>query len=204
MIDPRNNLDDERSDATIALRSLLKIEWFSEEKFLKAEVMFDMMHSIIKASGNNSSFILDRTRFLIDWRPSLLKDCSLKAHRRTLVALVSHHTPNLWKNFDKDVLLELYGLVVELGLQYYPKELGFVFHGSVYQNACATWGDERVANIVSDKILKMLRLQSKEPLSLMEMVLEAATNEEISLDALYTLLHIDPIAITKRAITTSK
>ena len=204
LMDARNNLEDERSDAMIALRYLLDTPWFSEEKFLKAEVMFDTMHSVIKASGNNASFILDRTRFLIHWRPSLLKDCSLKSHRRTLVALVSHHTPNLWKNFDKDVLLELYGLVVELGLYYYPKELGFVFHGNVYQNACSNWGDERVATIVSDKILKILRLQSKEPLSLMEMVSEAATNEEISLDALYTLLHIDPIAITKRAITTSK
>ncbi len=203
LIDPRNNLEMKSSDAMVALRFLLELDCFSEENFLKAEVMFDMMHSTIKTGGSNVSFILDRTQFLIHWRPSLLKDCSLKSHRRTLVALVSHHTPNLWKNFDKDVLLELFGFVVELGLYYFPKDLGFVFHGSVYQDACSTWGEKRVGRIVSDKILKTLRVPSKQPLSLMEMVLEAATNEEISLDALYTLLHVDPIAITKRSITTS-
>jgi len=86
----------------------------------------------------------------------------------------------------------------------YPNELGFLYHThkNVFELHCATFGTETVFEIVCDKISRVLEKSdgSAKITTLRDLVIAAATNEEISLDGLYTLLRYDPNTLVMLSI----
>ena len=186
-----NDLEDETSDAFVALDCLLD----NLKEPMNGENLKDMTLRVLRAGKKNVSFM----RLLIRKRPSLLKRCR---NGYTLIHFVVLTIPGLWRIVDRDVIhrdfiWELYIVVAELGLQYYPEDLGFIFHGINYASSCTLWEQDRVERMVSDKIRKVLH-HSGTGSCYSTMVYKAAINEDISLDGVYTLLRIDPAA----AITT--
>ena len=80
----------------------------------------------------------------------------------------------------------------------YPMKLGYVFHRNVFRLACAQLGVETVGQLIHETIAKALEAEAQtscdnQPtITLESLVVEAATDWEISLDGLYALVRSDP------------
>jgi hypothetical protein len=64
--------------------------------------------------------------------------------------------------------------------------------------ACTMFGAKCITEMVRGKIMESLEPNSNK--LLVGMILSAATNDEMSLDSLYILMHLDPIALVQDAI----
>ena len=99
-------------------------------------------------------------------------------------------------------------IAFELGMAYHPLELGYIFYQTKddsfpqrFWDACKAFGTKRVSEMVRNKIMKRLEPNSNK---LRETRLAAATNSDISLDGLYTLIRLDPIALVSESITSQE
>ena len=185
-----NDLDDENSDAFIGLECLLN----DLNEPISRKHLEEIICCILRVGEKDVSLMQSRIRFMIRWRPSLLKSC-----RYSLVHLIVYSIKYSRFSFDREVVWELYRLVAELSLHYYPKDLGFIFHGEVFKAACDKWGEDRVRALVSDVIIKTLDwMEPSQQVTFVEIAFDVAINKYIHLDGLYTLLCINPVAIIPR------
>lgn len=147
-----------------------------------------------------------RLRFLIDWDPSILRECGQNK------PLLEHFVRRLCTTDDGRVPREArrrFGAILEFGMLHHPTELGFLFHGATFQLACEKFGADTVARTVNDKLFSAVErdcnsrheitvdknsISDSDRISLLTLVFAAATNAEISLDGVYTLFHRDPMA----------
>ena len=86
--------------------------------------------------------------------------------------------------------------ILENGMFEFTREIGFVFHKSHFQIICTLLGSERAQAAVHESIMStfdMLHVLGEDK-TLQGLVIAAATNNEISLDGLYTMIRMDPIA----------
>ena len=140
-----NDLRDKTSDAFMALDCLLD----NLKEPINGENLKHMIRCILRAHQKHGSCIESRMQLLIRKRPSLLRRF---CDDYSLIHFVVHSIPYSWTSIDRDVLWKLYNVVAKLGLHYYPKDLGFIFHGRNYSSSCALWGDDRVRTMVSGRI----------------------------------------------------
>jgi hypothetical protein len=137
------------------------------------------------------AFVEARTRMLIDCNPIVLKKGGYLLNLFCVFPDVKKwnyvHTN---KSFD----IKLFELIFERGMAHYPTDMGFLFHKNTFQNACEMFGTKTVAKIVNDKILAT---RGKNSISeLQNWLSTSATNNDVSLDGVYTLLRNDPSTVS--------
>lgn len=142
-------------------------------------------------------FFETNLRFLIDWNPNILVKCG-----RPINLL---HTYAYFQHCEKDV--RIFEVIIELGMSHYPWELGFVFHKiTTMENSshrtffeiASIHGPEWIKDTVRDKILRTVG--ETNTTKLQDLVISAATNDEISLDGLYTLIRYDPMTLSSQCL----
>ena len=163
-----------------------------EKGLMKKEDIFD--YSLVplllyRAINTETLRIETRLRFLIDWNPSILKDCG------RLSSLLYHYLSIL--RFDgRDVLapenLRRFQFIFRLGMVHYPNELGFLFDEKMFRWAFKEFGTGTVEQMIDDEITSKQEYMNKK--TLQELVVAAASSETISLDGVYILVRRDPIA----------
>ena len=199
-------------DADSALReeSLAVLGRLRDDGHVKNEDMGDLSHNKFLSSALRSEsldFNTERLRLLIQWNPTLLKPETL-FYSNVCVSPLIKSFDNLYTGFSLDrreVLLGLYGFIWDLGMLHYPKDaLGFAFHGWNFEMACDRFGDEKAREAMNDRIKGVLVPTKKEKESennknaLQDLVLNAAMDDGIRLDGLYTLIRFDPGAALSR------
>lgn len=199
-----NTYSEESSAESLSLLARLR-----ETGLVKRQSIDDMYllwHMLDRLQGLDVSFIAERMRLLIDGRPSVLKyarkfrsGTKISRYDENLLLLyfIEYANPtgihsNRYRLPDDchKKLVAIFGLIVEHGMHYFPNELGFVFHKSnngVFIKECKIKG---LAEMVRGTFLKALGEYRH---SLSGLVVAVATNREISLDGLYTLVRYDPI-----------
>ncbi len=131
-------------------------------------------------------FIEKRLRLLVGWNPSVLEQ-----GRRPLLHTI--YGESMSHNDDKSIVFCMFETLTDLGMTHYPKELGFIFHRwgdlSPLENFASSLGPERVTKIVNEKL--SIKIGSN-PMALSSMIIEAAANDKIHLDAAYWLISLNP------------
>eukprot|EP00533_Pseudo-nitzschia_delicatissima_P014932 CAMPEP_0197268336 /NCGR_PEP_ID=MMETSP1432-20130617/4113_1 /TAXON_ID=44447 /ORGANISM="Pseudo-nitzschia delicatissima, Strain UNC1205" /LENGTH=363 /DNA_ID=CAMNT_0042733377 /DNA_START=636 /DNA_END=1727 /DNA_ORIENTATION=+ len=161
-----------------------------EKGLVEKQEECDVMSSLLSAKneGNPLDFIETRLRLLVEWNPTILMNCD-------------NHTYLLhfYRFTDRNKDQRIHQAIIELGMTHYPEHLGFVFHKMINQDfnyfavSCSSGQTEWMKRIVCDVILRSVQRNT-----LHDYILAAATNDEISLDGLYTVIRYDPIALISR------
>jgi len=172
-----------------------------EKGLMKKEDIFN--HNLVnllllkKAVYDDKLFIEKRFRFLIDWDPYILMECVSSSY------LLYHFVRLLGATNNGQILpgnLQKFRLILELGLLYFPLELGFVFHKnkfyrSTFSLACEKFGAEPITELIDDEISNYLKQNKNRQ---QDMLCSAASKNEISLDGFYILFRRDPIGIMSK------
>lgn len=144
---------------------------------------------LYRAIYSDKLVIEKRVRFIVGWDPYILMECAHPTH------LLHHLVKHLASNNDGQIppgTLRRFQLIFELGLLYFPSEVGFLFHRNTFQLACKKFGGKHVTDVIDCELSNSLRRKKD---GLADMVFSAAANNEISLDGLYILFRRDPIEI---------
>lgn len=145
-----------------------------------------------------------RLSFLIECDPSLLIACGrnrnlLNAYLDKLHSFVVLGYPSPSRKVrPRD--FQRFHLLLQLEMTHYHESLGFIFHDNSLDLACKIFGSQKVMQIIDDELRRILVDNSTDNEDndnsvLRSLVTTACTNEEISIDGLYTLLRHDPIAV---------
>ncbi len=200
-----NDLDKESLGVLIRLREM----GFTTEKSEHQLVWW----LFTAAKHREIAFIEARLRLLVDWNPAILMDV---CQRTNLLRNFLYRFQE--RNGDEPYALRLFEVIVELGMSYYPLELGFAFHKTNFSStsgaiiffpdpngatnnftlACQVFGTETVARIVNKTISNTFggnQITDNVTITLKTLLFSASTNEKISLEGVYTLVCRDPIAI---------
>ncbi len=92
--------------------------------------------------------------------------------------------PNAFQHFEE---------IFQAHLDCSGQTLGGLFYNNSFQQFCALFGSDRVLEVVKSKVLAAVQ---NNKITLQELVLEIATfagGNEVSPDALYLLIHLDPV-----------
>jgi len=194
----RDDPDQEHLDETIAsILTRLK-----EKRFIHSSDIYN--HELVFMLLNRSRRYKKlrtkrRLRFLINLDPSILEECGRGFGLLRLHLLMVRFPRTLCDALQK------YEMMIELGMAHYPKELGFLFHPLSYRLACDIFGGETIAEIAETALAKYQSQNnnnssgssssSETKHTLQTLLFAAATNDEISLEGLYTLVRRDPIAL---------
>eukprot|EP00533_Pseudo-nitzschia_delicatissima_P007155 CAMPEP_0116101778 /NCGR_PEP_ID=MMETSP0327-20121206/12988_1 /TAXON_ID=44447 /ORGANISM="Pseudo-nitzschia delicatissima, Strain B596" /LENGTH=374 /DNA_ID=CAMNT_0003593755 /DNA_START=249 /DNA_END=1373 /DNA_ORIENTATION=+ len=150
----------------------------------------DLVSSLLSAEndGKPLDFIETRLRILVQWNPAILMNCDNCTYLL-----------HFYRFTDRNKDQRIHQAIIELGTTHYPEHLGFVFHKMINQDltyfavSCSFRQTEWMKRMVCDVILRSVQRNT-----LRDYILAAATNDEISLDGLYTLIRYDPIALIGR------
>jgi len=167
-----------------------------EKGLVEKEDTCDLMMSLLSEQYGNEAFdfIEERLLLLVEWNPTIFMDCGKYTYLL--------HSYQFQIAYSKQIG-EIHRLIIKLGMTNCPKTLlGFVFHkekdrkaaqtlqNRTYFEASCKGHTEWIKQIVHDEVL-----QSIEKNELRDFIFAAATNDDISLDGLYTLIRYDPIAL---------
>ncbi len=172
-----------------------------EKGFIEKEDTCDLMISLLSNDFLDELLFPDETvdfkekrfRLLVEWNPTIFMDCGNYTY--------------LLHSYELQVAQceqvgEIHKMIIKLGMTQYPKTLGFVFHKMKHRNVIPTWWNrtyfevsctlccEWMKRIVHDEILQSIGKNE-----MLEFIFTAATNDEMSLDGLYTLMRYDPMAL---------
>ena len=144
-------------------------------------------------SSRDIGFIERRIRLLIEWKPTLIKYGYYSIY---LVGVFGKFDPQRLRGSKLDV--RFYEFALELATLHYPQELlGFGFHHLNFESTCDTFGNKEVKRSMKNKIAGAIAQSdnNENNETLMEFILQAATDREISLDGVYTLVRFDPTVV---------
>jgi hypothetical protein len=108
--------------------------------------------------------------------------------------------------------------VFEVGLKYFPVQIGFVFHKNEightpFQLACDQYGESTVEKIiyngldtifVQDEVEQKQNKNNSNNNRLLKALINGVIHETIDLDCVYILLRIEPVVLLLRSTTTQK
>jgi len=158
------------------------------------------------------AFVERRLRIIAEWDHSLLRDFRPMSEADLLASEVHVPKPLLvfferWEfqcpfesfkpsGFD----LQLYRVLVELGMSNYPKELGFAFHTKAKHSRDFDEETHRqIKHITCEELSKTLvRIKnncSSSEITPRSLLVAVAGNDNICLDGIYTLFRSDPMAM---------
>jgi len=128
-----------------------------------------------------------RFRFFLDWDPTVLK-------KGGLFEICCKRCEGCKDRVSEDEYLGRFQMIFEIGMSHYPEEIGFLFHRAMsstppFQMACKLFGKEVITKMFDKMILKSTMGRCD---AIRTLVFAAAA---ISLDGLYLLIRLDPIAL---------
>lgn len=186
-------------------RSLAVLVRLGERGLVTKEDIYSCGYDLIidlfvAASYREPAFIEKRLRLLIDWNPTTLTEFGGKGGYNLLDTYFRwNNYHDKWNFYEEHVEVRIFELIFELGMFYFPLEMGYVFHNTTFQLACERIGTEKVGEMIHSKLLKTLaeskqrkKKSNKKRVTLQSLVVSAAANGDISLDGLYTLVRCDP------------
>ena len=183
-----DSLDEKSLEALIQMRKYGLIQ--------DGEVYKLIIWLLVSADEVPGSFIEPRLKLLIGWNPSVLRECG-KGDPNLLHEFLDYYTSDEDPVTIRKNIQRLFRLVFGLGMTHFPLDFGFIFYKDNYydyNNACTLPGTTRVIpKIIEEELLRILR-DPNNNISISDLVLSAATNEDISLDGLYTLIRSNPNA----------
>eukprot|EP00584_Thalassiosira_punctigera_P021622 CAMPEP_0172564950 /NCGR_PEP_ID=MMETSP1067-20121228/106313_1 /TAXON_ID=265564 ORGANISM="Thalassiosira punctigera, Strain Tpunct2005C2" /NCGR_SAMPLE_ID=MMETSP1067 /ASSEMBLY_ACC=CAM_ASM_000444 /LENGTH=256 /DNA_ID=CAMNT_0013355745 /DNA_START=62 /DNA_END=832 /DNA_ORIENTATION=+ len=197
----REDLEDESwgyidDEASAAIMMRLK-----EKGLMKKEDIFnyDLTNLLLYNAIYRESYRIDkRFRFLIDWDPSILSECGRSK------PLLCHYVCRMCTTIDGSTphgAAQRFQTILKSGLSHYPNELGFLFRGTTFHLACNKFGQDEVSRIIDAELFGPLGQNSKKNNNtLRALVSAAATNDDISLDGVHTMLRRDPIGLLPRLL----
>jgi len=183
--EPSQLLDERSLEALVKLRNMGFVTPKDESDMVVWHLLWQ------ETSERSFEFLASRLRLVIDeWNPTLLKNCDQHGSSSLLsLFLVNPYGAST---------SQLFRLILELGMKHYPEEFGFVFYGSTWHFACDRYGRDVACKIVEDEVFAMI--ESNGERTLHDFVIEAASNIELSLDAVYTLIRREPSAVLPKAM----
>lgn len=176
-------------------QSLLALKRMKEMELLQSDEDIDNLIKWVLAKSKNRSidFAESRLRLLIEWKPSVLKEFRREFPDPLLHVFWGYCGNPIQKCSSLE--MRLFEVIYELGMTHFPEELGFAFPEGVYDEFCKRYGAERITGILYNKLKPASKSSGQTKKTLPSLVISAATNEEICLDAVYTLLRFDPVAV---------
>lgn len=158
---------------------------------------FDLLEMLLYWSAKKRREAKQRFRVLINCNPSILVECERGGN------LLRNYLHDFLSSTDgceskERVSLPTFRMIFQLGISHFPNELGFVFHGTNFELSCKIFGTETVTRIVNDELTNNRREEKKkdnDENTMQDLLFAAADNDEISIDGVYTLLRLDPIAM---------
>ncbi|OEU10859.1 hypothetical protein FRACYDRAFT_246732 [Fragilariopsis cylindrus CCMP1102] len=148
-------------------------------------------------STDTGIFSGTRLLYFVDWDPMTLTIPCEPEHGNMLPI---HWTVFPFRDF------QIFKIVIQAGLRYFPEKLGFVFCEGTQRNrdnrkkftktpfrfACHRHGQEKVMNEVLDCIANYCAASASPSTMESSLLMSAVTDESIHLEGLYTLLRKDP------------
>jgi len=137
-----------------------------------------------------------RIRLLVKWDPTML-EVQDGVRSYLMFQFYKYYAILRQRKKDTETDVRFYELVLELGFLQYPNELlGLGFHGCNFARACSLFGDEPTKRAMHDRIANELaRCGENRNNSMIDLIHQAATDEAVHLDGLYTLLRFDPSVV---------
>jgi len=132
-----DDLDEESSgkldETSTAIMMCLKEKGLMEKEHIYD---YDLTHLVLYNAMNRPKYRSEKTFekkfcFLINWDPSILLECGRGE------SLLYHYVCRLCTKADGRTpcgAFHRFGTIFELGVSHYPKELGFLFHRTTYQD----------------------------------------------------------------------
>lgn len=206
--------------ANLDEKCLAVLARLQEDGLVKESDVYSLLFYLLNTGETGSrsmDFFETRLRLLIHWYPTTLMQIHSSSSPfyldpfpfATASPRLPRHPVLLQELLEFEgyisppLKLRAFKVLFELGMSYYPEQLGFVFHGSTFGRACRIFGVERVSKMIDDQIVAGLN-QNTNTMGLHSLVLAAAADDEISLDGLYTLIRCNPAAsISSNSKTTS-
>ena len=199
------NLFGEEGSSELDEESLLVL---TRMGLVKTDAIYGLISWLFEQAGVlQSAFVERRLRLLIDRNPSVLINSNISGS--SLLNSFQEYDYSL--SVINSVGLMILETILELGIIHFPTQLGFAFHEFNFHSLCGNYGRERVQEIFRDKLIGTLRQHSSSNydiisnsnssssnnnnITLKALVLAAATNKNISLDGVYTLVRCDPVAL---------
>ena len=207
----RDDLDEEASgkldEDSVAIMTRLRDKGLMTKEDVHD---FDLTLSLLYHANYRTNYrYRRRLRFLLDWDPSVLRECGRGD------PLLYHFVRRLCATDDGRLppgALRRFGDILGFGMSHHPAELGFLFHGSTFRLACELFGADEVGRTVENKLLGVVEQEqdgrnnspddenstsesTSSSLSLAALFFAAATNEEISLDGAYAVFRRNPMAL---------
>jgi hypothetical protein len=189
------NVFGEESSAELDEESLFVL---TRMGLVKTEVIYGLISWLFEQAGVlESAFVERRLRLLIDCNPSVLINSNISG----CSLLNSFQEYDYSLSVIKSVGVMILETILELGIIHFPAALGFAFHEFNFHSLCGSYGRERVHEIFRHKLIGTLRQNSSSSnnnnniITLKTLVFAAATNKNISLDGVYTLVRCDPVAL---------
>jgi len=168
-------IDDDREFKELSQQFLLEtINSSRSTAFIKKglQAMFTVYPTLLKAEGNHCSLLL---QIFEDYNYCNL-DCE--------------------KEYDEDsddkVGLELYDMMLDLGMLVYKNEVLLAFAGQNFILAREVFGEGPVEELIHDKIKGVSEQSNNKSEKLLHMISEAAADKSINVDGVYSLIRYDP------------
>eukprot|EP00531_Pseudo-nitzschia_arenysensis_P007718 CAMPEP_0116140522 /NCGR_PEP_ID=MMETSP0329-20121206/13895_1 /TAXON_ID=697910 /ORGANISM="Pseudo-nitzschia arenysensis, Strain B593" /LENGTH=460 /DNA_ID=CAMNT_0003635647 /DNA_START=220 /DNA_END=1602 /DNA_ORIENTATION=- len=165
--------------------------------------------SKVDEKGREIAFIETRIRLLIGWKPCVLKELRKGIRPEPLLHIFWRYC-GLPCDKPKSLEMRLFRVIFELGLKHYPKDLGFVYCHHAFDQFARRWGIQPITQILYNQLLLMasnqsfvgqIKSKSKNKSNnssnnkrLQSLLVAAATNDNICLDGIYTLLRFNPVS----------
>ena len=197
--EPAHNEEFYRKIDTVSLDVLVRLK---QKGFLKRQDMWDCVKIILNEKVSRTE---KRLLFFIHWDPFILKTHRNQdvedIYRALCTSLLEVCVWNFYLYGNLEGMLERFKTLIELGLRYYPDQIGFLFHRDdlfepgpkpAFPTACDMFGQEQVVSVVNECISKYTRGKRH---TFHKFVFLAATKKEILLDGLYLLIRRDPGAL---------
>ena len=183
----------------VSLSVLVRLK---EKGFLKKQDIWDCVDLLVNEAPSRTR---KRLRFFLDWDPTIVQAKS-DERAATFYSVYCNSLLEycIWQchiHGAVDGMLERFQTLLELGLLYYPEEIGFLFHRDnllemrpkpAFPTACRILGRDKVVRVVNESISKYIRGRRD---TFHKLVFVAATKDEILLDGLYLLVRRDPAAL---------
>lgn len=178
------------------------VRLIEEKRIPKINAFFQMDELLKTIEQRDIAFIETRIRFLIQWVKFVLTGQKARVSCRSRHPNGRKGSERLLRYFlsmdgtkNDSRYLRVFEVLVELGMFHYTKALGFVFHGDNLGYACYHFGEERVKQIVHEKLASVALKEYCKGGRKKRKDFVTDNSKFWSADAIYMVLRHDPIGV---------
>jgi len=166
-------------------------------------------NTVNNGSSGVTDYVEERLRLLIDWFPNSVP------YERIYHLLVQNVLIPQHNSDDTPRRQQLVRDILKLGMVHCPYQLGCLFHGNMFEPLCRTLGAKSVHQIFDEQLSNVLTTNKRSKNSNSDsssgnsssvaiapknLVVAAASNDQIELSGLYILIRRDPTILLSSAV----